>query len=182
MKKGIPMADTAEIQLSLATIWEYLRARIVSEDIGPYPQKDIVIGAGVSKRKPGDPLEIARQDAQAAGEVWDALCQGHSNALNNPRLGRVLETLGYAIGLRSYLMFEQAVLFGEWLANRVTGWSDGQATEEDLHRLDRVAKQTTTFGPAVQAVLTELRKNEKNRTLAKVICGCGDSKVITIGA
>ena len=71
------MADTAEIQLSLATIWEYLRARIVSEDIGPYPQENIVIGAGVSKRKPGDPLEIARQDALAAGDAWNALCQGH---------------------------------------------------------------------------------------------------------
>ena len=176
------MADTAEIQLSLATIWEYLRARIVSEDIGPYPQENIVIGAGVSKRKPGDPLEIARQDALAAGDAWNALCQGHSNALNDPRLGRVLETLGYAIGLRSGLMFEQAALFGEWLANRVTGWSDGQATEEDLGHLDHIARQATSFGPGMQAVLTELRKNIKNCTLAKITCGARDSKVITIGA
>ncbi len=153
------MADTAEIQLSLATIWEYLRSRIVSEDIVPYPQENIVIGAGVSKRKPGAPLEIARQDALAAGDAWNALRQGHSNALNDPRLGRVLETLGYAIGLRSGLVFEQAALFGEWLANRVTGWSDGQATEEDLRHLDRIARQATTFGPAVQAVLTALREN-----------------------
>ncbi len=78
--------------------------------------------------------------------------------MNDPRLGRVLETFGYAIGLRSGLPLEQATQFGEWLANRVTGWSDGQATEEDLRHLDRIARQAT-FRPAVQAVLTELRRN-----------------------
>lgn len=176
------MADTAEIQLALATIWEYLRSRIVNEDIGPYPQKEIVIGAGVSKRKPKVLLEIARQDAQAAGDVWHALSQGDSSALNDPRLGRVLDTLGYTIGLRLDLMFEQAALFGEWLAHRVTGWSNGEATEEDLHRLDRIAKQATTFGASVQAVLTELQKNKKTRTVAMIACGSPDSKIIPVGA
>ena len=176
------MSDTATIQLSLAMIWEYLRARIVSNDIGPYPQENIVIGAGVSKSKLGTPLEISRQDAQAAGDVWNALCEGHSNVLNDPRLGRVLEILGYAIALKSSLKSEQAALFGEWLANRVTGWSDGQATEEDLHHLDRIAKQATTFGMAVQAVIAELRKKEKTCTLATIICGCKDAKIITADA
>ena len=153
------VATTATIQLTLATIWEYLRARLLGEDIGPYPQDHIVIGAGVSNYRPGDPLEIARQDALVAGEIWNALCEGHSYALNDPRLGRVLQTLGYAIGVRSGLVFAQAALFGEWLAHRVTGWSDGHATEQDLHHLDRISKQATSFGMAMQAVHDELREN-----------------------
>lgn len=176
------MGSTAEIQLSLATIWEYLRARIVDNDIGPYPQENIVIGAGVSIRKPGFPLEISRQDAQAAAEVWNALLEGHTNTLRNPRLGRILEILGYAIGLRSGLKFEQAAMFGEWLSHRITGWSDGQATEEDLHQLDNIAKQATTFGVAVQAVLSKLRKKEKDRTLALMVCGCREARIVTIDA
>ena len=51
------MADTAEIQLSLAFIWEYLRTRVIEGDIGPYPQENLVIGTGVSKRKSGAPNE-----------------------------------------------------------------------------------------------------------------------------
>lgn len=150
------MGNTAEIQLSLATIWEYLRTRIVDNDIGPYPQENIIIGAGVSKRKPGAPLEISRQDAQAAGEVWNAFSQGNRSALNDPRFSRVLETLGYSIGLLSDLQIVQAALFGAWLAYRVTGWSEGDVTEEDLLHLDSIAGKAP-FRPAVQAVLTTLR-------------------------
>ena len=70
------MADTAEIQLSLAFIWEYLRTRVIEGDIGPYPQENFVIGTGVSKRKPGSPIEIARLDALAACIAWKSFTQG----------------------------------------------------------------------------------------------------------
>ncbi len=152
------MGDTAEIQLSLTTIWEYLRTRIIDSDIGPYPHENIVIGAGVSKRKPGAPVEIARLDALVACESWKAFTQGNRNALHDPRFGRVLETLGYAIGLRSGLALVQATQFGEWLAQKITGWSDGQATERDLYHLERIARQAS-FRPAVTAVLNALRGN-----------------------
>ncbi len=155
------MTDTAEIQLSLAAIWEYLRTRVVGEDIGPYPQENIVIGGCVSKRKPGAPVEIARLDALVACKAWKAFTQGDRNALNDPRFGSVLETLGYAIGLRSGLQLAQATQFGAWLAHRITGWSEGEATEEDLLYLDRIARQAT-FRPAVQAVLTALRRNAEH--------------------
>lgn len=149
------MADTAEIQLSLSTIWEYLRSRIIYCDIGPYPQENIVIGNSASKRRPGIPLEIARLDAQVACDVWKAFSQGERNALKDPRFGRVLETFGYAIGLLSDLQVVQATQFGAWLAYRVTGWSEGDATEQDLLHLDRIAGQAT-FRPAVYAVITAL--------------------------
>ena len=152
------MGDTAEIHLTLTTIWEYLRPRIIDTDIGPYPHENIVIGAGVSKRKPGAPVDIARFDALVACEAWKAFTQGNRNALHNPRFGRVLETLGYAIGLRSGLPLVQATQFGAWLAHKVTGWSERDATAQDLLKLDRIAGQAT-FRQAVQAVLTALRGN-----------------------
>ncbi len=71
------MIDTVEIQLSLAAIWEYLSPRVV----------DIVIGAGVSKRKPGSGVKIARLDALSACKAWKAFTQGNRNAFNDPRLG-----------------------------------------------------------------------------------------------
>ena len=97
------MTDTAEIQLSLAAIWEYLRTRVVGEDIGPYPQENIVIGAGVSKRKPGDPLEIARLDALVAGDAWNATSPGPLKRFKR-------STSGAGPG-------------NPWLCNRSTVWS-----------------------------------------------------------
>ncbi len=154
------MTDTSEIQLSLAAIWEYLRTRVVDGNLGPYPQNQIIIGGGVLKLKPEAAVEISRQDALATCVAWQAFAQGHRNALNNPRLGRVMETLGYMTGLQSGLMFEQATLFGEWLSQTITGWTDGQATEKNLGHIDHIARQAA-FRPAVKAVLDALRPKQQ---------------------
>lgn len=153
------MADTSEIQLSLAAIWHYLRTHVVDGDIGPYPQKQIVIGGGVGHRKPDAAVEIARQDALAACVAWKTFAKGDRKALTDPRLGHVMETLGYMSGLRSGLPFEQAVRFGEWLSNKITGWTDGEAAEADVRQLERVARQAA-FRPAVKAVLDTLRPEQ----------------------
>jgi hypothetical protein len=153
------MADTSEIQLSLAAIWQYLRTHVVHDDIGPYPQNQIVIGGGLSPRKPDAAVEIARQDALGACVAWKRFTEGHRKALNDPRLGHVMETLGYMSGLRSGLPFTQAVQFGEWLSNKITGWTDGEAAESDVRHLERVAKQAA-FRPAVKAVLDALRPEQ----------------------
>ncbi len=81
--------------------------------------------------------------------------------MNNPRLERVLETLGYAIGLRFDLPSVQATQFGEWLSETVMGWSDEQTAEHDLSHLGRVARRAT-FRPASTAVLNvlQLQRNE----------------------
>jgi hypothetical protein len=154
------MIDTAEIQLSLAAIWEYLSPRVVDVDIGPYPQEQIVIGAGVSKHKLGSAVEIARLDALAACKAWMAFTQGQRQALKDPRFGRVLETIGYTIGLKAGLPATPALQFGEWLSRTLTGteWTEGQEeTEKTMRRLERIAKQAA-FRPAAIAVLNALRQ------------------------
>ena len=98
--------------------------------------------------EPDAAVEIARQDAMGACVAWKKFTEGHRKALNDPRLGHVMETLGYMSGLRSGLPFTQAVQFGEWLSNKITGWTDGEATESDVRHLERVAKQAA-FRPAV---------------------------------
>jgi hypothetical protein len=163
------MADTSEIQLSLASMWQYLRTHVVDGDIGPYPQKQIIIGGGLSHRKPDTAVEIARQDAVGACDAWKRFAEGHRQALHDPRLGHVMETLGYMSGLRSGLPFTQAVQFGEWLSNKITGWTDGETAESDVRHLERVAKRAV-FRPAVKAVIDALRPEQPPLVLNGAPC------------
>lgn len=154
-KKGMLMTDTLEVQLSLSTIWDFLRKRVLDKDIGLYPKEQIVIGAGVSKRKPGSVIEISRLDALAASMAWKACREGNRKALQDPRLAHVFETLAYVAGLRLGLEYADASRFGEWLAYTITGWNDGQDTTGSIQRLEQIAKQAA-FRPAVNAVVHAL--------------------------
>ncbi len=160
------MTDTLEVQISLSNIWDFLRTRVLDKDVGPYPKEQIVIGVGVSKRKPGSVVEISRLDALAACVAWKAFVDGNRKAIQDPRFGHVVEILGYVAGLRSGLEFVEASRFGEWLAYTISGWSDGQDTTGSIQRLERIAKKAA-FRPAVKAVLHALEGGKVSTRVEK---------------
>lgn len=159
------MNETMEVQLSIADIWEYLRTHALDPDVGPFPKEKIVIGAGISRRKPGNIVEISRFDALAASVAWKAFAEGDQRALQDPRLAHVVETLGYLMGLQSGLEFREATLFGAWLSFTITGWNGGQNTIDIMRQLEQIAKQAS-FRPAVSAVIGALKlAREKQRSM-----------------
>jgi hypothetical protein len=143
--KDCMMADTAKLHLSLCSIWEYLCLSSTEIDFGPYPQKGIVIGGHVSPEPSGDTIAIARLDALTACATWVLFEEGEQDALNNPRLARVLGSLGYLMGRQVGVVDAQANHFGHWLAYAITGWSVGSGPETMLTYLDSVAIQATSL-------------------------------------
>lgn len=162
------MNETLEVQLSISEIWEYLRKYALDRDVGPFPKEKIIIGAGISRRKPGDVVEVSRFDALAASMAWKAYCEGDQRALQDPRLGHVVETLAYLMGLHSGLGFLEATLFGSWLAYTLTGWNGGQNNIDNMRQLEQIARQAS-FRPAVTAVIAALnnaRARQQGKNLA----------------
>ena len=137
------MADTAKLHLSLSSIWHYLCFSSTEIDFGSYPQRGIVIGGHVSPEPSGDTIEIARLDALTACANWVLFEEGEQDALNNPRLARVIGSLGYLMGRQVGIVDVQANHFGHWLAYAITGWSVGSGPETMVTYLDSVAMQAT---------------------------------------
>ncbi|MCZ6874655.1 MAG: hypothetical protein O7G88_14185 [bacterium] len=179
------MADTATLHLSLCSIWDYLRLSSTQMDFGPYPQRKVVIGGQVSPEPSGDTIGIARLDALAACATWAWFGEGERGALNDPKLGRVVASLGYLIGRQVSVMDTQAIHFGYWLAYAITGWSVGSGPETMLTYLDSVAIQATSmpagsvccawdygqfwtryYPAAVKGVLLAIGGEERNKALA----------------
>ena len=153
------MTETLEVQLSLSSIWDFIRTQLLDKDVGPYPKEKIIIGTGIAKRKPGNIVEISRLDALAASMAWKTFSEsGERRALQDPRLGDVVETLAYLMGLQSGLAFNEAMEFGAWLAYTITGWNGGKNASKSMQRLEQIAKQAA-FRPAVKAVLGALRND-----------------------
>jgi hypothetical protein len=161
------MTDTFEVKLSLSSIWDFLRTQVIDRDVGPYPTEKIIIGTGISKRKPGNIVEISRLDALAACMAWQSFSKGDRRALQDPRLSHVIETLAYLMGLQAGLAFKEAIQFGAWLAYTITGWNDGQ-NDNSMRRLEHIAKQAA-FRPAVKAVLVALSKGITRQANKKMV-------------
>ena len=153
------MTETLEVQLAISSIWDFIRTQLLDRDVGPYPKDKIIIGTGIAKRKPGNVVEISRLDALAASMAWKTFNEGDRRALQDPRLGHVVETLAYLMGLQSGLAFNEATAFGAWFAYTITGWNGGKNASANMQRLELIAKQAA-FRPAVKAVLAAL-KNAK---------------------
>ncbi len=179
------MADTAKLHLSLCSIWDYLCLSSTQIDFGPYPKTEVVIGGQVSPEPSGDTIGIARLDVLAACAAWALFSEGEQEALNDPRLGRVIGSLGYLIGRRVGVVDTHAIHFGYWLAYAITGWSVGSGPESVVTYLDSVAIRATTmpagsvrcawdygqfwtryYPAAVKGVLVAMGGKERNNAVA----------------
>jgi hypothetical protein len=156
------MTETLEVRLALSSIWDFIRTQLLDQQVGPYPKEKIIIGTGIAKREPGSVVEISRLDALAASLAWKTFNEGERQALQDPRLGHVVEMLAYLMGLESGLAVNEASQFGAWLAYNITGWNGGKNANPYMQRLEQIAKQAA-FRPAVMAVLKALKQGNPSQ-------------------
>lgn len=129
----------------METIWEKLREFCsLAGDIGPYPADLIRVDEAGYYNVSDQGIEsvtIAEATFAEAEAAWKLFQRGERHALHCTPLSFALQYLGYLAGRRLGLDSTAALLFGDWLAQVISGWYHNHGNQEAIVYFDEIAAQ-----------------------------------------
>lgn len=130
----------------MKAIWQKLYEFCsLAGDIGPYPvdliRLDEASYYNVSDRGDVESVTVAEATVAEARAAWKLFQGGDRHALHHTPLSFALQYLGYLAGRRLGLDATAAVLFGDWLAQVISGWYSHHGNQEAIAYFDEIAAQ-----------------------------------------